>query len=116
MSAWITVRSYLISFVVPIAIRIIKEVLTALKPDMLEKFRVFLQATYDGAVAGGDTITQSICVIVGELFGIVVVLAPAGPGVLSPAEILTSKDTLFKNAVNNYIVEESPEIPPVVGN
>ena len=119
MSAWITVRGYLLSFVVPIAIDILKQVLTALRPEAIAKFTAFLQSAYDAAVANGDTIMQSIIVsIVAPLFGITIVLAPESPTVLTPAEILTVSERLLKAAVDNHIVENGPAIepPPIVGS
>jgi len=115
MSAWIGIRGYLLNFVVPIAISILKQILTNLKPEAIAKFTTFLQGIYDKAVVDGDKVIQSIIVsIVAPLFGIEIVLAVASPTVLSPAEITLQGEVMMKTAVESYVSKEPAYTPPPV--
>ena len=87
---WLTVRAYLLSFVLPIAIEILSNIADNIGPKVKGWLTESFQEQYDNAALDGDTVWQSIIVsIIAPIFGLTIVLAPESADILSPAEIVS---------------------------
>ena len=87
---WLMIRGYLLSFVLPVAIDILSTLAESIGPKVKEILTSFFQEQYDAATLSGDTVWQSIIVsIIVPIFGLVIVLAPEAPGILTPGEIVS---------------------------
>jgi len=95
VTMWLTIRAYLVSFVLPIAIDILSNIAENIGPKVKAAITDFFQDQYDDAVLSGDTVWQSIIVgIIAPIFGLTITLSTEGPGILSPAEIVSMHKTI----------------------